>query len=63
MAVSQGLVLGASPSERAVGARALALRPDGVVNSAVAWERYGTADPVAVVSPQLEKQPDAEYPW
>ncbi|XP_026756087.2 probable G-protein coupled receptor CG31760 [Galleria mellonella] len=63
MAVSQGLVLGASPAERAVGARALALRSDGVVNSAVAWERYGTADPVAVVSPQLEKPPDPEYPW
>ncbi|KAH9638803.1 hypothetical protein HF086_002043 [Spodoptera exigua] len=63
MAVSQGLVLGSSPSERAVGARALALRSDGVVNSAVAWERYGTADPIAVVSPQLEKPPDPEYPW
>lgn len=63
MAVSQGLVLGTSPAERAVGARALALRSDGVVNSAVAWARYGTADPIAVVSPQLEKPPDPEYPW
>ncbi|CAG9788661.1 unnamed protein product [Diatraea saccharalis] len=63
MAVSQGLVMGASLSERAVGSRALALRSDGVVNSAVAWERYGTAEPVAVVSPQLEEPPDPEYPW
>jgi hypothetical protein len=63
MAVSQGLVVGTSPSERAVGSRALALRSDGVVNSAVAWERYGTAEPVAVVSPQLEEPPDPEYPW
>ncbi|XP_028166441.1 probable G-protein coupled receptor CG31760 [Ostrinia furnacalis] len=60
MAVSQGLVMG---SERAVGSRALALRSDGVVNSAVAWERYGTAEPVPVVTPQLEKPPDPEYPW
>lgn len=63
MAVSQGLVLGGSASERAVGARALALRNDGVVNSAVAWQRYGTAEPVPVVSPQLEKPPDPEFPW
>lgn len=63
MAVSQGLVLGGNAPERAVGARALALRSDGVVNSAVAWERYGAAEPVAVVSPQLEKPPDTEYPW
>lgn len=63
MAVSQGLVMGSSASERAVGARAIALRTDGLVNSAVAWERFGAAEPVAVVSPQLEKLPDPEYPW
>lgn len=63
MAVSQGLVMGATPSDRAVGARALALRTDGAVNSAVSWERYGNGEPVPVPSPILEKPPDPEYPW
>ncbi|KOB73607.1 putative G-protein coupled receptor [Operophtera brumata] len=51
------------PAERAVGARALALRSAGEVNSAVAWERYGTGEPVAVVSPPLGMLPAPEYPW
>ncbi|XP_041982226.1 probable G-protein coupled receptor CG31760 [Aricia agestis] len=62
MAVSQGLVMGASASERAVGSRAVVLRADGVVNSAVSWERYA-AEPVAVKSPEREKPLDTEYPW
>ncbi|XP_013200885.1 probable G-protein coupled receptor CG31760 [Amyelois transitella] len=62
-AVSQGLVMGATIPERAVGARAIALRADGVVNSAVAWQRFGTADPVVSASPPLEEQPNPEYPW
>lgn len=55
--------MGSSTSERAVGARAVAIRSDGVVNSAVAWERYGTAEPDPVKSPQIDKPPDSEYPW
>lgn len=55
--------MGSSPTERAVGARAIALRSDGNVDSAVAWERYGTAEPVPVRTPQIDKPPDSEYPW
>ncbi|CAF4930352.1 unnamed protein product [Pieris macdunnoughi] len=62
IAVSRGLVVGSSASERVVGARAIALRPDGVVNNSIAWEKYG-AEPVAGVTPSLEKPPDSEFPW
>ncbi|XP_045488890.1 probable G-protein coupled receptor CG31760 [Pieris rapae] len=61
-AVSRGLVVGSSASERVVGARAIALRPDGVVNNSIAWEKYG-AEPVAGVTPSLEKPPDSDFPW
>ncbi|GBP70151.1 Probable G-protein coupled receptor CG31760 [Eumeta japonica] len=63
ISVSEGLVMGASPKERAVGARALALRPDGTVNGAVAWQRLGAGEPVAVMSPKMDEPPDPEYPW
>ncbi|VVC90381.1 unnamed protein product [Leptidea sinapis] len=56
--VSQGLVMGSV--DRTVGSRALALRSDGAVNSAVVWERFG-AEPVPVMSPPAEKPPDPEY--
>lgn len=62
-AVSQSLVMGASSSERAVGARAIALQPDGTVQGAIAWEGYGAGEPIAVPSPQMDKPPDPEYPW
>lgn len=63
MAISQGLVSGTSGLESAVGARVLALRPDGAVTSALAFERYTPADPVAVITPKIDEPPDPEYPW
>lgn len=55
--------MGASTAERGVGSRVVAIRPDGTVNGAVAWERYGTGEPVPVVPPVTDKAPDPEYPW
>ncbi|XP_048479925.1 probable G-protein coupled receptor CG31760 isoform X1 [Plutella xylostella] len=62
-AVSKGLVMGLSPSERAVGARALALRSSGEVSGAVAWRRRALGEPEPVPPPPLGKPPDTEYPW
>ncbi|XP_013180244.1 PREDICTED: probable G-protein coupled receptor CG31760 [Papilio xuthus] len=62
-AVSQSLVMGASAVERAVGARAIVLQPDGIIEGSIAWERFGTGEPIAVPAPPRDNPPDPEYPW